>query len=228
MADPFHLPILPNSDHLPNNIVYDHRAYLPGLDRYLESDKVINNNILFYMDKESFCSFMKTNGYALDKIKMEPEAKTLKFTNNKYTIFFQNVIIDNKRLYCIMMISYKTGPIASIIYDRDGSMYEMTYRSDEHFHIKTKRIMSIHQGTIHYQMTIHNSLHSKCYLEWIMMVNGRITVANYVMKGKGYSVNKMRNALGQDEIDLSLVNDYHELVNLFTDDEATLIEIALC
>ena len=132
------LPIM-NENHLPNNVIFDHRAFVASLDLLLSADKLVSNNLLFHMQKEEFCAFMEMQGYKLDKTPMPPRSATLKFTNSKMTIIFQKVTVDNKRFFTVLMISYKEGNIMSITFNYDGSFYEINYRheigSENKFHI---------------------------------------------------------------------------------------------
>jgi hypothetical protein len=210
-------------------MITDHRAFVPSLDSLLSADRLLSNNLYFSMDKETFCPFMEMHGYQVDKTVMPAKSTTLKFTNKTKTILFQKVTIDNKRLFTVLMISYKEGDVRSIVFNYDGSFYEITYRSDKDFHIVKKTSLSrYNDGTIYYQFVVHNSLHSKCYLSSFCLNKGVIKDVLYFINNKCYPLNKLLNALGRPEIDVSAESDYLKLVNLFTDDDAILIEMAMC
>ena len=225
-------PIM-NENHLPNNVIFDHRAFVASLDLLLSADKLVSNNLLFHMQKEEFCAFMEMQGYKLDKTPMPPRSATLKFTNSKMTIIFQKVTVDNKRFFTVLMISYKEGNIMSITFNYDGSFYEINYRheigSENKFHIVKKTSLSrYHDGSIYYQHIVHNSLRSKCYLSSFCVNKGVITDVLYVINNKSHQLKNLLIALGRPEIDISAVKNYLELANLFTDDESIIIEMALC
>lgn len=218
-----------NENSLPNNMITDHRAFVPSLDSLLSADRLVSNNLLFHMNKESFCSFMEINGYKIDNSPMPPRSTTLKFTKHKMTIFFQKVTVDNKRLFTVLMISYKEGNVASITFNYDGTFYEITYRSDKEFHIVKKTSLSrYNDGSIYYQFIVHNSLRSKCYLSSFCINKGVIKDVLYSINNKSHQLNKLLTALGRPLIDESAVSNYLELANLFTDDESLIIEMALC
>jgi hypothetical protein len=218
-----------NENYLPNNMITDHRAFIPSLDSLLSADRLVNNNLLFHMDKEAFCSFMEMHGYHFDKTIMPAKSTTLKFTNKTMTVLFQKVTVENKRLFTVLMISYKEGDVASVVFNYDGSFYEITYRSNKDFHIVKKTSLSrYNDGSIYYQFIVHNSLHLKCYLSSFCLNKGVIQDVLYFVHNKCYPLNKLLNALGRPEIEVSAVSNYLDLVNLFTNDEAIIIEMALC
>lgn len=214
---------------LPNNMITDHRAFVPSLDSLLSAERLVSNNLLFHMDKESFCSFMDLNGYKIDNTPMPPRTITLKFTKQNMTIFFQKITVDNKRLFTVLMIYYKEGNVASITFNYDGTFYEINYRGVKDFHIVKKTALSrYNNGSIYYQFIVHNSLRSKCYLSSFCVNKGVITDVLYSVNNKSYLLPKLLMALGRPEVDISAISNYLELVNLFTNDDALIIEMALC
>lgn len=226
-----------NEDHLPNNVISDHRTFVASLDLLLSADRIVSNNILFHMQKEEFCSFMEMQGYQLDKTPMPPRSLTLKFTNKKMTIIFQKVTVNNRRFFTVLMISYKEGDVMSITFNYDGSFYEINYRhnyeSESKFHIVKKTSLSRYQdGSVYYQYIVQNTLRSKCYLSSFCVNKGVVTDVLYVVNNKSHQLKNLLIALGRPEIDISATSNYLELVsslaNLFTDDEAIIIEMALC
>lgn len=212
----------PNS-HSHNVFFQNHQDIVLNLADFFEPEKVARCNPIFAMDKDNFCYFIENHGYKIDKIDVL-NARTLKVSNSQLTIIFQNIIENNKRVYCALMISYKEGHLWHIVFAPDGSACEFTYRSGEPFYIKTKQLYSQN----HWQLTVQNTLRSNCYLNWLMVHNGVITEAVYSLNNKTYHLNILLKSLGKDEIELSLVKDYINLTNLFTPEEVVIAEMALC
>lgn len=211
------------SDYSHNVFFQNHQDIVSNLAVFFEPEKVIRCNPIFAMDKNNFCFFIENNGYTVDKIDVI-NAKTIKVSNRQSTIIFQNIIENNKQVYCILMISYKEGDLWNIVFSRDGSVHEISYRSGESFYIKTKTCLSKNN----WLFMIHNTLRSSCHLNWLIVNNGVITEAIYLLNNKTYHLNILLKTLGKDEIDLSSVKDYIKLTNLFTPEEVVIAEMALC
>lgn len=224
----FSCPMVSNRS-LNNNFIYDHRLIIPDLKSLFIAENAVKANIIFSMDKDSFCSFMKSNGYHLDRTTMDSETTSLQFREKEFTVLFQHVVQEKRRVYCIMQIYYNQGVISSITYDRDGSVYEVTYRGDENFRILKRTIFrEISHNKVINHLKIHNSLKLNCYLYNVVTVNGVITEAIYFLNNNCYDVNKLNKLIGRNEIVISDVEDYLDVANLFNQDDALLLQMALC
>jgi len=211
------------SDYSHNIFFQNHQDFVSNLADFFAPEKMVRCNPVFVMDKDSFCYFIEKNGYKIDKTDVL-NAKTIKVSNSQSTIIFQNIIKNNKLVYCALMISYKEGHLWNIVFNRDGSVHEISYRSGDPFYIKIKTCFSKNN----WQLMIHNTLRSSCHLNWVIVSNGVITEAVYLLNDKTYHLNVLLKTLGKDEIDLSSVKDYINLTNLFTPEEAVIAEMALC
>lgn len=212
------------SNSYSHNVFFqNHQDIVLNLDDFFEPEKVARCNPVFAMNKDNFCYFIERHGYEVDKVDVL-NAKTIKVSNSQTTIIFQNIIENNKPVYCALMISYKEGDLWNIVFGRDGSVCEVSYRSGKPFYIKTKQLYSQNN----WQLTVHNTLRSTCYLNWLMVHNGVITEAVYSLNNKTYHLNVLLKALGKDEVDLCLVKDYRLLANLLAPEEAIIAQMVLC
>lgn len=203
---------------------------IPSLDNLLSADKLSVDNLFFYMDKDSFCSLMVLHGYVLDKTPMPSKSKTLKFTNKTMTIIFQKVTIDNKTGFNVLMIFYKEGNVSSISFNYDGTFYEIDYRhSDKLFRIVKKISLTRHtDGVVYYHFVVHNSLKSRCFLSSFYTKNGKISEVYYTIDKNNYHLNDVLTVLGRPRMDVSAENNYLNLVNLISEEESLIVEMALC
>lgn len=217
-------PLAPMPTSYSHNVFFqNHQEIVLNLSDFFEPEKVTRCNPVFAMDKNNFCSFIESHGYKIDKIDVI-NAKTIKVSNSQTTIIFQNITENNKRVYCVLMISYKEGDLWIIVFGHDGSLCEVSYRSGKPFYIKTKKLYSQN----HWELTVHNTLCSNCYLSLLMVHNGVITEAVYSLNKKTYHLNVLLKSLGKDEIDLVLVKDHRLLANLLTPEEAIIAQMVLC
>jgi hypothetical protein len=94
--------------------------------------------------------------------------------------------------------------------------------------VKKTALSRYQDGSIYYQYIVHNSLRSKCYLSSFCVNKGVVTDVLYVINNKSHQLKNLLIALDRPEIDISATSNYLELANLFTDDDAILIEMAIC
>lgn len=207
----------------------DLTARISNLDELLHPDNISKTNLAIEMVKDDFCFFMELNGFKVDKTPMPATSKTVKVENEQYAITFQRVSIGKKTYFNILIIYYFKGPVRSHCFNYDGTLYETEYRRKDQFSIVKKTVLTrFNDGTIYHSYGIQKSHDKKCYMDSFYEENGIITKAMYILENNVYELNTLLNAMGQPKKELIKFEDYLTLVDLFSNEDALILEMALC
>lgn len=207
----------------------DLTARISNFDELLHPDNISKTNLAIEMVKDDFCFFMELNGFKVDKTPMPAKSKTVKVENDQYSMIFQRVEIGKKTYFNILIIYYFKGPVLSHCFNYDGTLYETEYRKNDQFSIIKKTVLTrLNDGTIYYRYGIGKNYDKKCYMDSFLEENGVITRVMYMLKDDVYELNVLLNAMGKPNKESIKVEDYLTLVDLFSDDDALVLEMALC